>query len=73
MTKQQRYQITKIDKLADNVTLAVEQKLWSEEDGSYIDIQLEEQHIGGPYRTLTQDVVLYLIAIIEEQEKEKEK
>jgi hypothetical protein len=34
MTKQQRYQITKIDKLADNVTLAVEQKLWSEEDGS---------------------------------------
>jgi hypothetical protein len=38
-----------------------------------IDIQIEEQHIGGPYRTLTQDVVLYLIAIIEEQEKEKEK
>src|SRR5215216_8016717 len=26
----------KIEKLADNVTLAVEQKLWSEEDGSYI-------------------------------------
>jgi len=63
----------KIKKLADNVTLAVEHKLWSEEGGSYIDIQLEEQHIGGPYRTLTQDVVLYLIAITEEeQEKEKE-
>ncbi len=63
----------KIEKLADNVTLAVEQKLWSEEDGSYIDIQLKEQHIGGPSRTLTQDVVLYLIVITEEeQEKEKE-
>src|SRR5215211_433664 len=64
----------KIKKLADNVTLAVEHKLWSEEGGSYIDIQLEEQHIGGPYRTLTQDVVLYLIAITEEQvEKEYER
>ena len=61
----------KIEKLADKVTLAVEQKLWSEEDGSYIDIQQKEQHIGGPYRTLTQDVVLYLVAITEEEEEEK--
>jgi hypothetical protein len=59
----------KIEKLADNVSRAVEQKLWSEEDGSYIDIQQKEKHIGGPYRTLTQDVVLYLIALTE-QEKE---
>jgi hypothetical protein len=64
----------KIEKLANKVTQAVEQKLWSEEDGSYIDIQQEEQHIGGPYRTLTQDVVLYLIAFTEEQvEKEYER
>jgi hypothetical protein len=61
-----------IEKLADKVTLAVDQKLWSEEDGSYIDIQQKEQHIGGPYRTLTQDVVLYLIAITEEDEGKKE-
>jgi hypothetical protein len=61
----------KIQKLADKVTLAVEQKLWSEEDGSYVDIQQKEQHIGGPYRTLTQDVVLYLIAITEEEGKEE--
>lgn len=57
----------KIQKLADNVSRAVEQKLWSEEDGSYIDIQQKEQHIGGPYRTLTQDVALYLIALTEEE------
>jgi hypothetical protein len=61
----------KIEKLADKVTQAVEQKLWSEEDGSYIDIQQKEQHIGGPYRTLTQDVVLYLIAITEEEKKKE--
>ncbi len=61
----------KIEKLADKVTQAVEQKLWSEEDESYIDIQQKEQHIGGPYRTLTQDVVLYLIAITEEEGKKE--
>jgi hypothetical protein len=62
----------KIEELADKVTLAVEEKLWSEEDGSYIDIQQKELHIGGPYRTLTQDVVLYLIAITEEEVVKKE-
>src|SRR6266487_5156712 len=49
--------------LANKTTNAVEQKLWSEEDGSYIDFQPQEKHIGGPYRTLTQDVSLYLVAI----------
>jgi hypothetical protein len=33
-------------------------------DGYYIDIQ-QSHHIGGPYRTLTQDVSLYLVAISE--------
>jgi hypothetical protein len=42
----------------------VEELLWSEKDGTYIDIQ-ETHHIGGPYRTLTQDVSLYLVAISE--------
>jgi glycogen debranching enzyme len=51
-------------RLADKTIHAVEQKLWSEEDGCYLDIQ-ETHHIGGPYRTLTQDVSLYLIAITE--------
>jgi glycogen debranching enzyme len=50
--------------LADKVVKAVEQKLWSEEDGCYLDIQ-ETHHIGGPYRTVTQDVSLYLVAITE--------
>lgn len=54
----------KMTGLADKVVKAVEQKLWSEEDGCYLDIQ-ETHHIGGPYRTLTQDVSLYLVAITE--------
>ena len=54
----------KMTRLADKAIKAVDQKLWSEEDGSYLDIQ-ETHHIGGPYRTLTQDVSLYLVAITE--------
>jgi glycogen debranching enzyme len=50
--------------LADKTIHAVDQNLWSEEDGCYIDIQ-ESHHIGGPYRTLTQDVSFYLVAITE--------
>jgi hypothetical protein len=50
--------------MADTAIRSVEQRLWSEQDGAYIDIQ-EAHHIGGPYRTLTQDVSLYLVAISE--------
>jgi hypothetical protein len=42
----------KMTKLASSMINAVEQKLWSENDGCYIDIQ-QSHHIGGPYRTLT--------------------
>jgi hypothetical protein len=55
--------------MADRAILAVEQKLWSEEDGSYIDIQVTH-HIGGPYRTLTQDVSQYLVALSEHSRKD---
>ena len=54
----------KIMKLASSTVTAVEQKLWSVNDGCYIDIQ-QSHHIGGPYRTLTQDVSFYLVAISE--------
>jgi len=54
----------RISRMAHSAVQAVEQKLWSEEDGAYIDIQ-ETHHIGGPYRTLTQDISLYLVAISE--------
>ncbi len=50
--------------LANKTIQGVERFLWSEEDGAYIDVQ-ETHHIGGPYRTLTQDVSLYIIAITE--------
>jgi hypothetical protein len=51
-------------RLAHKAMEVVDQKLWSEEDGCYLDIQ-KTHHIGGPYRTLTQDVSLYLVAITE--------
>lgn len=54
--------------LANKITNAVERKLWSEEDNCYIDIQ-QSHHIGGPYRTLTQDVSLYLVAISQNFQK----
>jgi hypothetical protein len=56
--------VQKMLKLAEATITAVEDKLWSEEDGAYIDVQ-ESHHIGGPYRTLTQDVSLYLVALTE--------
>jgi glycogen debranching enzyme len=50
--------------IANKTIHAAEHYLWSEEDDAYIDLQ-ETHHIGGPYRTLTQDVSLYIIAITE--------
>jgi hypothetical protein len=54
----------RISRLSGRAIMAVDQNLWSEEDGCYLDIQ-ETHHIGGPYRTLTQDGSLYLGAITE--------
>jgi Glycosyl-hydrolase family 116, catalytic region len=59
----------RIRSMADSAIQAVDDKLWSEEDGAYIDIQ-ETHHIGGPYRTLTQDVSLYLVALSEKSRKD---
>src|SRR5215211_267991 len=59
----------RIRRMAEKAIEAVEQILWSEKDGAYIDIQ-ETHHIGGPYRTLTQDVSLYLVAISENSARE---
>jgi hypothetical protein len=53
-----------IIRLKDKAVNAVNQELWSEKDGCYLDIQ-ETHHIGGPYRTVTQDVSLFLVAITE--------
>jgi hypothetical protein len=41
---------------------AVEEKLWSDNHGSYVDIQ-KSHDFKEPYRLLTQDVSLYLVAI----------
>jgi hypothetical protein len=52
----------KLNKFIDKTIHGVEQKLWSEQDGCYMDIQ-QFHHTGEPYRMLTQDVSFYLIAI----------
>src|ERR1051325_1124084 len=52
----------KLNKIIDKTIHGVEQKLWSEQDGCYMDIQ-QSHHTGEPYRMLTQDVSFYLIAI----------
>ena len=51
----------KIASLAESTINAVDKTLWSEEDSSYLDVQ-ESHHLGAKYRTLMQDVSLYLIA-----------
>ena len=50
--------------LANENISAVEKHLWSEEEGCYLDNQ-ESHHLGKSYKTLTQDVSLYLVAITE--------
>jgi Glycosyl-hydrolase family 116, catalytic region len=64
LDKREKRLVERMVKLVDMTTNAIEEKLWSEEDGAYIDVQ-ETHHIGGPYRTLTQDVSLYLVALTE--------
>ena len=54
-------EVDKLTHLADETIHGIEQKLWSEQDGCYLDIQ--ESHHSDPYRILTQDVLFYLIAI----------
>jgi glycogen debranching enzyme len=49
--------------LADKTIHGVEQRLWSEQDGCYIDIQQSLLQAAKPYRLLTQDISYYLIAI----------
>jgi glycogen debranching enzyme len=69
VTRGKQNESDRIRRMAEKAIDAVEQILWSEKDGSYIDVQ-ETHHIGGPYRTLTQDVSLYLVAISENSAKD---
>jgi hypothetical protein len=53
-------EVDKLTHLTDETIHGIEQKLWSEQDGCYLDIQ--ESHHSDHYRILTQDVLFYLIA-----------
>jgi glycogen debranching enzyme len=52
----------KLMRLTMETIQAVEQNLWSDNHGSYVDIQ-RNHDFEEPYRMLTQDVSLYLVAI----------
>jgi glycogen debranching enzyme len=58
-----RTESERLIRLADKTMHGVEQRLWSEQDGCYIDIQESLHQAGKPYRLLTQDISYYLIAI----------
>lgn len=61
---------SKMLQLADKTVSAVEKQLWSEEEECYIDMQ-ESHHLGKSYKTLTQDVSLYLIATTEKTVRDR--
>lgn len=54
----------RIRRMASKAIQAVEQNLWSEQDGCYIDMQ-QSNYVGGSFRMLTQDVSMYLVAVSE--------
>jgi hypothetical protein len=54
----------KMQDLANKNVSAVEKQLWSDEEECYLDKQ-ESHHLGESYKTLTQDVSLYLVATTE--------
>ncbi|HKU49268.1 MAG TPA: GH116 family glycosyl hydrolase [Nitrososphaera sp.] len=54
----------RLSQMAMTAMNAVEQNLWVRGEGTYADKQ-ETHHTGGPYRTLTQDISLYLVAVTE--------
>jgi hypothetical protein len=55
-----------LTRMAERTINAVEKKLWSEEDGAYIDIKYDGvEGRNNQERMLTQDVSLYLVAITE--------
>jgi glycogen debranching enzyme len=57
-------QAHKLLTMAQKTIQAVEQKMWLDDEGTYIDLQ-ESHHLGASYKTLTQDVSLYLTAVTE--------
>lgn len=61
---------SRMRQLADKTVSAVEKQLWSEEEECYLDRQ-ESHHLGKSYKTLTQDVSLYLIATTEKTVRDR--
>ena len=54
----------RLTQLANKTIHAIEEKLWSEEAGCYMDIE-ESHHNGAEDRMITQDISLYLVALTE--------
>jgi hypothetical protein len=56
--------------LADRTISAVEKELWAEDEECYLDKQ-ESHHLGKSFKTLTQDVSLYLVATTEKTARDR--
>ncbi|HET6589161.1 MAG TPA: amylo-alpha-1,6-glucosidase [Candidatus Nitrosocosmicus sp.] len=63
-------EVKKLDELAKKAMEAVEEKLWSEKDGCYIDLLDADLHLDKKMhnRLITQDVSLYLVALTENRQ-----
>lgn len=55
----------KLAGMAERTVNAVEEKLWSEQDGAYVDIKYDGTGDHNKERMLTQDISLYLVSITE--------
>jgi hypothetical protein len=61
---EKKHEADRMARLADAAILAVEKHLWSDVEGCYMDKQVSH-HLGREYKTLTQDVALYIVAVTE--------
>jgi glycogen debranching enzyme len=62
----------RLEEMTNRAILAVEDKMWSEKDGCYIDLLDADLHLDEKMhnRLVTQDISLYLVALTEEDTKD---
>jgi hypothetical protein len=62
----------RLEEMTNRAILAVEDKMWSEKDGCYIDLLDADLHLDEKMhnRLITQDISLYLVALTEEDTKD---
>jgi glycogen debranching enzyme len=63
----------RLEEMTNRAILAVENKMWSAKDGCYVDLLDDDLHLDKKMhnRLITQDISLYLVALTEEEEDNK--